>query len=321
LIWKNPNISIQKLSFHSSGHDLTTMMRASSVCALIIWGIVILGCSSVAEQGAPESTERFYESLARHYAPVIHQGAVSEQDYITALDFDGDRIGNNNWENMPYFELRANVYYTVIESKTHWFLFYSLFHPRDYSYEDCATSGGCHENDLESIQLAVEKDSTPFGRLRVLETLAHQSIYLYTLDDTVGGNFLKITGKVELEEDHPVVYVESLGRGIYGHNKASSLIHLYLGGVVTYPGSVSRLRCRKAPRTKMSCMSWFPSTRLSGSTEKRWVTGSHSISPSNIGGVCYRSPSMGRILVWIVQIHHGDTIRPQGAFFLEAIGL
>ena len=195
---------------------------------------MILGCSSLAELGTLVSTERFYESLARHYAPVIHQGAVSEQDYITALDFDGDWIGNNNWENMPYFELRAYIYYTAIESKTHWFLFYSLFHPRDYTYEDCATSGGCHENDLESIQLTVEKDGTPFGRLKVLEALAHDSIYLYTFDDTVGGNFLKITGKVELEEDHPVVYVEALGHGIYGHNKASSLIHLYLGGVVTY---------------------------------------------------------------------------------------
>jgi hypothetical protein len=72
-----------------------------------------------------------YEDLARHYAPVIRQGAITDQDYITALDFDGDWVGNNNWENQPTGDLSAYVYYSVIESETHWFIFYSLFHPRD----------------------------------------------------------------------------------------------------------------------------------------------------------------------------------------------
>jgi hypothetical protein len=177
-----------------------------------------------------------YEELARHYAPVIRQGAITDQDYITAVDFDGDWVGNNNWESQPTGDLSACVYYSVIESETHWFLFYSLFHPRDYTYEDCATSGGCHENDLESIQLVVEKDGTRFGRPRALETLAHNAIYLYTFDDTVDGNFLAVTGMAVLEGDHPVVYVEALGHGIYGHAGTGSLINpfLFRGGVVIY---------------------------------------------------------------------------------------
>jgi hypothetical protein len=177
-----------------------------------------------------------YEDLARHYAPVIRQGAITDQDYITALDFDGDWVGNNNWENQPTGDLSAYVYYSVIESETHWFLFYSLFHPRDYTYEDCHTSGGCHENDLESIQLTVEKDGTRFGRPKALETLAHNAIYLYIFDDTVGENFLDVTGMAVLEGDHPVVWVEALGHGIYGHRGTGSLIDPYLfrGGVVIY---------------------------------------------------------------------------------------
>jgi len=174
------------------------------------------------------------EDLAGYYAPVIRQGAITDQDYITAVDFDGDWVGNNNWENQPTGDLSACVYYSVIESETHWFLFYSLFHPRDYTYEDCATSGGCHENDLESIQLTVEKDGTRFGKPKALETLAHDSIYLYTFDDSVAGNFLDVTGAAEQEQGHPVVYVEALGHGIYGHRKASSLIRPYVGGVVIY---------------------------------------------------------------------------------------
>jgi hypothetical protein len=182
------------------------------------------------------SAERSRRSLVRHYAPVIRQGAITNQDYITAVDFDGDWVGNNNWESQPTGDLSACVYYSVIESETHWFLFYSLFHPRDTTYEDCHTSEGCHENDLESIQLVVEKDGTPFGRPKALETLAHSAIYLYTFDDTVDGNFLAVTGMAVLEGDHPVVYVEALGHGIYGHEGTGSLINpfLFRGGVVIY---------------------------------------------------------------------------------------
>ncbi len=174
------------------------------------------------------------KDLAHHYAPVIRQGVATDQDFITAVDFDGDWIGNNNWENQPTGNLSAYVYHSVIETETHWFLFYSLFHPRDYSYEDCATSGGCHENDLESMQLTVEKDHTRFGQPKALQTLAHGSIYLYTFDNTVEGNFLDVTGAPEQEQGHPVVYVEALGHGIYGHQKASSLMRPHFGGVVTY---------------------------------------------------------------------------------------
>ncbi|GAG88804.1 unnamed protein product, partial [marine sediment metagenome] len=219
-------------------HGSNCAKRVCVICALVLWAIGILGCSASAQQVTPRETEQFYESLAWHYGPVIHQGAASDQDYITALDFDGDWIGNNNWENQPTGDLSAYVYYSVIESKTHWFLFYSLFHPRDYTYEDCTTSGGCHENDLESIQLTVEKDGTPFGKPKTLETLAHDSIYLYIFDESVGSGFLRVTGKAELEGGHPLVYVEALGHGIYGHKGASSSIYYFPrllgGGTVTY---------------------------------------------------------------------------------------
>ena len=60
--------------------------------------------------------------LARHYAPIIYQGAASDQDFITAVNFDGDWIGNNNWEHQPDGVLRAFVYDAVIETETHWYL-------------------------------------------------------------------------------------------------------------------------------------------------------------------------------------------------------
>jgi len=198
-----------------------TRRRLHLVLSLALTALIVgqAGCgpSRPAEPSPTGPLTR--EELARWYAPVIRQGVASDQDFITAVDFDGDWIGNNNWENQPIGDLAAYVYYSVVETETHWFLFYSLFHPRDYTAKPCEQSGGCHENDLESIQLVVAKDGTPAGRLQVVETLAHSHIYLYRADESVDEGFLPIQGPVRLEGNHPVVYVETYGHGIYGHRK------------------------------------------------------------------------------------------------------
>jgi len=162
------------------------------------------------------------EDLARAYAPVINQGVATNQDYITRADFDGDWVGNNNWENQPTGDLSAHVYYAVAETETHWFIVYSLFHPRDYTDDPCEESDGCHENDMESLQVIVQKDGSPYGRLQALETLAHSDLYLYSAGKEVSPGFLKVSGEVRLEEGHPIVWVETWGHGIYGKSKILS---------------------------------------------------------------------------------------------------
>lgn len=54
-------------------------------------------------------------------------------DYITSFNFDGDWDPLNNWNNLPQFELKAYIYYWVVETTTHWFIGYANFHPRDWS--------------------------------------------------------------------------------------------------------------------------------------------------------------------------------------------
>jgi hypothetical protein len=63
------------------------------------------------------------------------------------------------------------------------------------------------------------KDGTPFGCLQVVETLAHNHIYLYTADRSVKGNSLRVKDSVQLEGSHPIVYVETYSHGIYGHRQ------------------------------------------------------------------------------------------------------
>ena len=180
--------------------------------------LALVSCASPTPAATPVPPAS-HQELARHYAPVIRQGVASDQDYITAVDFDGDWVGSNNWENQPTGDLSAYVYYSVVETETHWFLFYSLFHPRDYTSDPCEDTGGCHENDLESIQVVVVKDGTDFGRLQAVQTLAHRNIYLYAADPSVDENALKIKGAIKLEETHPIVYVETWGHGIYANRQ------------------------------------------------------------------------------------------------------
>ncbi len=206
--------------------DLIHAPSARSMRWLIVlaWIGIVAGCGTPTPPPAWPSTPKppaTYDELTRHYAPVIHQGAASDADFITAVDFDGDWIGHNNWEHQPEGDLRAFVYYSVIETDTHWYLFYALFHPRDYTAEPCAKSEGCHENDMESLEVVVRKDGTRFGRPEALFTLAHNHIYLYAFEGSgVKRGGLKVKGRVRAEEDHPIVWVETFGHGIYGKPQA-----------------------------------------------------------------------------------------------------
>src|SRR5258708_3299162 len=124
------------------------------------------------------------DQVARHYAPVIYQETNDPiKDLYSAFDFDGDWNGANQAENMQCYAdpsscntadnpgsrcagqkcpLIATVYYTVIETQTHWFVQYLPYHPLDWK----VTSG--HENDTESLLAVVAKSGGPFGALQLL---------------------------------------------------------------------------------------------------------------------------------------------------------
>jgi hypothetical protein len=206
-------------------------MDKYALLALVILACLLAGCGAGAPIPAPPVADEppaGHEELARRYAPVIYQGAASDQDYITAVDFDGDWIGNNNWENQPSGDLAAYVYYAVVETESHWFLFYALFHPRDYTEEPCEQSDGCHENDMEALQVVVAKDGTAYGRPQALLTLAHSHIYLFPFDATVKRGALRPRANATLEDGHPAVWVETYGHGISGKRE------ILLPGTVVY---------------------------------------------------------------------------------------
>ena len=68
-----------------------------------------------------------------HWAPVIYQDTDSSSpvaDYLTRFDYDGNWRADDNWDNLQNANsfLGASVYYWVVETDSHWFVEYALFH-------------------------------------------------------------------------------------------------------------------------------------------------------------------------------------------------
>jgi len=195
------------------------------------------------------------KELAIYWSPVIYQqtditgenGLGGRADYITKFDFDNDFKGDNNWENAEKYPLKAYVYYDVKETKTHWFIFYALYHPRDW--EDwhayllelaeklpCAPSGGApqHENDMEGMLFVVRKDGYKHGKLEIIESLAHDYWLNYPdplnlgLQIQLKENFFNDTDNRVATEIfnhgiHPIAYVQARGHAIF-FDKNTSLV-------------------------------------------------------------------------------------------------
>ncbi len=171
-----------------------------------------------------------YRSLAERYAPFVAQETwfTPKADIPARFDFDGDWQGNNNWDALDTGSSQAYLYYAAMETETHWFLIYNIFHPRDYS--DRCVVGTCHENDNEGLILTVAKDGSAFGRLQSMETLAHNNVYSFTADNAIRNGVHDIDGGIEFyQETHPAIFIESGGHGIYGTRGSASRFKLASG--------------------------------------------------------------------------------------------
>jgi len=180
------------------------------------------------------------DEILDHYAPAIYQkvhtapfGLATEfADYITSFNYDGNFNAYDNWDNLssdcgdlcgagevnctPLHPLPAHVYSSMVETETHLFLQYCLFHPADdYKRPSVEFS---HENDLEGIILMVRKDGSQFGEPVLLQTQAHLNFYQYLPPSGIG-----VYNDEEGWDDrfsyypgtsHPMVVVEEGGHGI-----------------------------------------------------------------------------------------------------------
>jgi hypothetical protein len=193
-----------------------------------------------------DATAAFKASLALRWAPVHYQdtdvtgdhGLKGKADYLTAINYDGDWSGTNNWNNLPNYAAAAHGYYSVVETSTHWFVTYAFFHPRDWTDNVLAYKLDEHENDLEGLLAVVKKDGSTYGNLQAIVTVAHTDFYSYVpAGSPLQANQEDTDGTLSLEavngELHPVTAQEAKGHGL----KAYPYYKLNGDGIKYFPSA------------------------------------------------------------------------------------
>jgi hypothetical protein len=181
-----------------------------------------------------------------HNAPIIVQETnddftnVEAKDHILAVDFDGNFIGADNYDN-AFDPTRvqngeATIYYSASETgsasdRGYYYLGFYIYHPGDggVSFESMGAQWVAHghEHDLEGAYFIVKKTPwSPYGELQVALTQAHGALLPYKKANATyvgnnvpaGGPFM---GFINLWYDQtfatwrPVVAVRSRTHGTY----------------------------------------------------------------------------------------------------------
>lgn len=197
---------------------MSDMIRILAIAMIIIMALSQTEGQTPGLHKDQENSE--IRQMAMKYGPIIFQEVDrgtrmlrqkprGTEDFITGVDFDGDLKGNNNWENQPLYPLLPVIYHSVLETSTHYFISYSIYHPRDwnrYPLGHRAKPYSQHENDMENIQVVIAKNGNQKGVL-VLLSQAH----LNSDFAAVRNSGIRIRKKVRFSSK-PVVLFNDKGR-------------------------------------------------------------------------------------------------------------
>ncbi|PZG02512.1 hypothetical protein [Micromonospora deserti] len=218
--------------------------------ALAAAGVVATLAAAHLAAPVPAGAAVSRSQLALRWAPIHYQDVDAtgthalggRSDYIARIDFDGDLNGRNNWDRAGQTgtSLAAHVYYSVVETSTHWYITYLFFHPRDWADHPFFETE--HENDGEGVLFAIERDGSTYGVLRAAVTVAHSDFYSYTpAGSTWTDGRENIDGALQFQAsphdafEHPVTAQEAQGHGL----KAYPQYAINGDGLVYYPSTVA----------------------------------------------------------------------------------
>lgn len=253
--------------------------------------------------------------LARRYAPwIFHEvhATRGRQDLPAAVDFDGNLDGDDNWESFPRCELVPTLYYAHLETATHYFLAYHVFHPRDWEPFELPGLHLTHEGDGENLQVVVEKAS---GRVVLLFAQAHYRGETHAPEGAPGSSrdealiLVGDEGRTGDDGTHAAVFIESCGHGIYGLGDAHARVEIDAAGVRFERAGLVLRPARPGEEV------WEPALdarepvpyRLESTTAKLWpgVGSGELVGPGRLldGTVRYEDE---RISLALPKFHRGD---------------
>lgn len=187
--------------------------------------IIVVGVAVAVTPAAAAPTDA---ALAQRWAPIHYQDTDSsdyDADYLSAVDFDADWDAKNNWERQDddLSRMIGTVYYSVVETSTHWHIVYGFYHPRDWEDFPDPFSLYTHENDMEGALLTVRRNGSEYGVLESMVTVAHTDFYSYTPAGSPYTNGREnIDGTIVMQShggfSRPTTFQEAKGHGIYRWN-------------------------------------------------------------------------------------------------------
>ena len=197
--------------------------------AILLIGTKFVAMHKVKVQLRDNTSNWNSHEIAVKYAPVLYQelhknSLYAHWDYICALNFDEDWNPLNNSENLEKgkFSLEACLYYSVVESETHFFISYSLFHPLDWNYTDDGRLRKWYENSMRHLQVVVEKESRDsiggnvillaLQKTREFEVYKKQGVDVYNRKKYLADGeliFCDRQGHITKSGDHVVLFIET----------------------------------------------------------------------------------------------------------------
>jgi len=193
----------------------------------------LLDNSSIVNNKMPDK----YLEIAKKFAPIIYQGIEGDgfSDLITNFNYDGNWIGNDNWDNLDKFKnsLKPYIYYSILETEDYYYINYDIFHPRDWKgglitktilgfvklliayiepTQNLRLVQLSHENDLEGLVVMVKKGIEPIteDRVEYINIFSHDAFKQFQSEN----NFTSSFPIFQIENRRPVLYIEPKGHGI-----------------------------------------------------------------------------------------------------------
>ncbi|MEO1258133.1 MAG: T9SS type A sorting domain-containing protein [Bacteroidota bacterium] len=112
-----------------------------------------------------EACNRF---IATQFSPRIHQWSNvlsgnnpdANYDRIVKVDFDGDWIATNNWEemdNISQHDITPHIYYNVLWTEEMWIILYTYYFARDWANGGFECDEDEHEGDLAKVLVVARR--------------------------------------------------------------------------------------------------------------------------------------------------------------------
>lgn len=154
------------------------------------------------------SESQFAFELAKKFAPIIIQkvGVTSEIDRPVPYNFDGNLDPLDNWENIASYRGICSVYFSVISTETHLFIYYLFYYPRHYSIPE--RIGFAWENDWSGVMMTLERKGMDYLPV-ALETATYQGFNQYALSHTVFPNVEDIEGQAVTWNGRPILEISA----------------------------------------------------------------------------------------------------------------